>query len=155
MTDEARGINIRNLSVRSVAAGDDYPALARFRREEDHNVYTYEYDNHDDLLAERIEVAVAVIDDVFARRDPGWRGGRIHAREEGEGDEVDELPPTEAVDVRRLEVSYGAESLELVPVSRTPGEEWIVYGFATERDSATLVTIEVPSDRDVLDDDDL
>jgi hypothetical protein len=55
-----------------------------FRREGDHNVYTYECEN-DTCAPEVTRTLIEVHRDVdeFANRDPNWRGGRIHAGAEG------------------------------------------------------------------------
>ena len=73
-------INVRNLSVKCGNC-DTYQTLAAFRRRGDGwNVYTYECENDVcDPAVTRTLVEVPEDLDEFARRDTGWRGGRIHA----------------------------------------------------------------------------
>ncbi|HKH47734.1 MAG TPA: hypothetical protein VKM72_24005 [Thermoanaerobaculia bacterium] len=76
MADE---INIRNISVKCGHC-NTYQTLSGYSRRDDWNVYTYECENDTcdaDVTRTLIEVPADL--DVFARRDPGWRGGRKHA----------------------------------------------------------------------------
>lgn len=72
-------INIRNLSVKCGHC-NTYQTLAHFHREEDWNVYTYECENETcDPAGTRTYLEVPADLDEFARRDPGWHGGQVHA----------------------------------------------------------------------------
>jgi len=74
-------INIRNLSIKCGNC-DTYQTLSGFRRddERDLNVYTYECENDVcDPAVTRTYLEVPVDLDEFANRDPGWRGGKVHA----------------------------------------------------------------------------
>jgi len=73
-------INIRNLSVKCGHC-DTHQTLAAFaRRGDGWNVYTYECENEVcDPAMTRTLVEVPEDLDEFARRDTGWRGGKIHA----------------------------------------------------------------------------
>ena len=73
-------INVRNLSVKCGHC-DTYQTLAAFaRRGDGWNVYTYECENEVcDPAVTRTLIEVPEDLDEFARRDSGWRGGRIHA----------------------------------------------------------------------------
>lgn len=78
----ASPINIRNLSVKCGRCGQ-YQVLAAFRQvDEEWNQYVYECEwppCDDDPAASRTLVEVPSDLDEFARRDPGWHGGRVHA----------------------------------------------------------------------------
>lgn len=79
-------INIRNISIKCGHCGT-YQTLTAFSRREEWNVYTYECENEvcdPDVTRTLLEVPEDL--DEFARRDPGWRGGRRHAGAEGSGD---------------------------------------------------------------------
>lgn len=73
-------INIRNVSVKCGQC-DTYQTLAAFgRRGDGWNVYTYECENEIcDPATTRTLIEVPEDLDEFARRDTGWRGGKIHA----------------------------------------------------------------------------
>jgi hypothetical protein len=76
MADE---INIRNISVKCGHC-NTYQTLSAFSRRDDWNVYTYECENgicDPDITRTFIEVPQDL--DVFARRDPEWKGGKKHA----------------------------------------------------------------------------
>ncbi len=76
MADE---INIRNISVKCGHC-NAYQTLSGFARRDDWNVYTYECENGIcDANMTRTFIEVPAHLDVFARRDPEWRGGRKHA----------------------------------------------------------------------------
>lgn len=81
-------INIRNISIKCGHCGT-YQTLTAYSRREEWNVYTYECENQvcdPEMTRTLVEVPAEL--DEFARRDPGWRGGRRHAGAEdgGEGD---------------------------------------------------------------------
>ena len=89
MTDDALDpsrpgmVNIRDISVKCGNCGT-YQTLAAFSRRQGWNVYTYECENElCDPAVTRTLVEVPEEIDAFARRDPGWRGGRIHGGGEG------------------------------------------------------------------------
>jgi hypothetical protein len=85
MADE---INIRNISVKCGHC-NTYQTLSSFSRRGDWNVYTYECENGVcDPAVTRTLIEVPRELDVFARRDPEWRGGGKHG-EEGDGNPVD------------------------------------------------------------------
>ena len=72
-------INIRNLSIRCGNC-DTYQTLSAYSRREDWNVYTYECENDVcDPAVTRTLLEVPAELDRFARRDPGWKGGKRHA----------------------------------------------------------------------------
>ena len=72
-------IHIRNLSIKCGHC-HTYQTLCSFSRNEEWNVYTYECENDIcDPETTRTLVEVPAELDEFARRDPGWRGGRKHA----------------------------------------------------------------------------
>lgn len=73
-------INIRNLSIKCGHC-DTYQTLSAFAvRDDEWNVYTYECENEIcDPQVTRTYLEVPADLDEFARRDPGWRGGKIHA----------------------------------------------------------------------------
>jgi len=76
-------INIRNLSIKCGRC-QQYQTLCHYQPGEEWNVYTYECENDTcDRETTRTLVEVPVELDEFARRDPGWRGGKRHA---GAGD---------------------------------------------------------------------
>lgn len=75
----AEEINIRNISVKCGHC-NTYQTLCGFARRDDWNVYTYECENGIcDANMTRTLIEVPAHLDVFARRDPEWRGGRKHA----------------------------------------------------------------------------
>lgn len=77
-------IDIRNLSVKCGHC-ETYQTLAAFSRQQDWNVYTYLCENDicdPEMTKTLVEVPADL--DVFARRDPGWRGGKRHAGGEAE-----------------------------------------------------------------------
>ena len=81
-------IDIRNISVKCGHC-NTYQTLTHFGRRDDWNVYTYECENDTcDPAITRTLVEVPRVMDVFARRDPAWRGGGKHGAE-GDGDPVD------------------------------------------------------------------
>jgi hypothetical protein len=85
MADE---INIRNISVKCGHC-NTYQTLSAFSRREGWNVYTYECENDVcDPAVTRTLIEVPREMDVFARRDPEWRGGGKHGAE-GDGNPVD------------------------------------------------------------------
>jgi hypothetical protein len=72
-------INIRNLSIKCGSCSR-YQTLAKYDRQGDWNVYTYECeDGTCDPNVTRTLVEVPAALDEFANRDPGWRGGKRHA----------------------------------------------------------------------------
>lgn len=77
---EKPSINIRNLSIKCGHCST-YQTLAAYAPGENGwNVYTYECENDvcdPDMTRTLLEVPEEF--DAFARRDPTWRGGRIHA----------------------------------------------------------------------------
>jgi len=77
---EHSSINIRNLSIKCGNC-DTYQTLSHFARgREGWNVYTYECENEIcDPAVTRTYLEVPADLDEFARRDPGWRGGKRHA----------------------------------------------------------------------------
>jgi hypothetical protein len=81
-------IDIRNISV-LCGHCNTYQTLTSFRRREGWNVYVYECENDicdPDRSRTLIEVPREL--DVFARRDPGWRGGGKHGAQ-GDGNPQD------------------------------------------------------------------
>lgn len=69
-------INIRNLSIKCGHC-DTYQTLVGYARRDEWNVYTYECENTIcDRAVTRTLLEVPVELDEFARRDPGWRGGK-------------------------------------------------------------------------------
>ncbi len=89
MTDDALDpsrpgmVNIRDISIKCGNCGT-YQTLAAYSRRQGWNVYTYECENDVcDPAVTRTLVEVPEEIDAFARRDPGWRGGRIHGGGEG------------------------------------------------------------------------
>ena len=76
---EHNPVNIRNISIKCGHCGT-YQTLMSYSRHDDWNVYTYECENQVcDPAVTRTLVEVPAELDEFARRDPSWRGGRIHA----------------------------------------------------------------------------
>lgn len=76
-------INIRNLSVKCGHC-NTYQTLCTFEPGGDWNVYTYECENDIcDPEKSRTVLEVPTDLDEFARRDPNWRGGKIHAGAHG------------------------------------------------------------------------
>ncbi len=81
-------IDIRNLSV-MCGHCNTYQTLTAFRRREDWNVYVYECENDVcDTEKSRTLIEVPRHLDVFARRDPAWRGGGKHGAQ-GDGNPQD------------------------------------------------------------------
>jgi hypothetical protein len=75
---EVEMINIRNLSIRCGNC-DTYQTLSAFARRDEWNVYTYECENDVcDPAITRTLLEVPAELDRFARRDPGWKGGKRH-----------------------------------------------------------------------------
>lgn len=71
-------INIRNISIKCGNC-NTYQTLSAYDRREEWNVYTYECENATcDPAVTRTYIEVPAELDVFARRDPGWRGGGRH-----------------------------------------------------------------------------
>lgn len=71
-------INIRDISIKCGNC-DTYQTLSGYVRRGEMNVYTYECENGAcDPAVTRTLVEVPAELDSFARRDPEWRGGRIH-----------------------------------------------------------------------------
>ena len=71
-------VNIRNLSIKCGNC-DHYQTLSGFAQREEWNVYTYECENDlCDPTVTRTLLEVPAELDEFARRDPGWKGGRRH-----------------------------------------------------------------------------
>ena len=84
MDDQLSMINIRNISIKCGVC-DTYQTLSGFRRQGECNVYSYECENQScEPGATRTLVEVPVELDEFARRDPGWRGGKKHSRHESD-----------------------------------------------------------------------
>jgi hypothetical protein len=75
-------VDLRNFSIKCGRCGA-YQSLIRFRRLDEHwNEYTYECDTEpcvSDEHRSRTLLEIPVDLDLFARRDPAWRGGKIHA----------------------------------------------------------------------------
>jgi hypothetical protein len=72
-------INIRDLSIKCGRCRQ-YQTLASFERRGEWNVYSYECeDGACDPAMTRTLVEVPAALDVFANRDPAWRGGKRHA----------------------------------------------------------------------------
>jgi len=82
-------IDIRNISIKCGHC-NTYQTLCSYARKDDEwNVYTYECENgvcDPSLTRTLLEVPRHL--DVFARRDPEWRGGGKHG-EEGTGEPED------------------------------------------------------------------
>ena len=82
-------IDIRNISIKCGHC-NTYQTLSAFERKDDEwNVYTYECENgvcDPDMTRTLLEVPRHL--DVFARRDPEWRGGGKHG-EMGTGEAED------------------------------------------------------------------
>jgi hypothetical protein len=77
-------INIRNLSIKCGNC-NTYQTLVSFSRRDEWNVYTFECENGScDPNVTRTLLEVPRGMDVFARRDPEWRGGGRHG-EMGDG----------------------------------------------------------------------
>lgn len=78
-------VNIRNFSVKCGRCGQ-YQTLMTYEPGDDWNVYTYECETEPcaaDAEGSRTLLEVPADLDEFARRDPGWRGGKRHAGAEG------------------------------------------------------------------------
>jgi len=72
-------IDLRQLSIR-FGNCDAYQTLTAYARRDEWNVYTYECENATcDPAVTRTFLEIPVELDEFARRDPSWRGGKIHA----------------------------------------------------------------------------
>ncbi|MEM1205381.1 MAG: hypothetical protein AAGN66_19285 [Acidobacteriota bacterium] len=87
MSKKAGMINIRNLSVKCGRCGQ-YQVLTSYQPDQpdDHgdlwNIYTYECDwppCEDDVAVSRTLLEIPADLDEFARRDPKWHGGKVHA----------------------------------------------------------------------------
>ena len=77
-------INIRNLSIKCGHCNTYQTLSAYHPAENGWNVYTYECENDIcDPEVTRTLLEVPADLDEFARRDPGWRGGKKHAGAEG------------------------------------------------------------------------
>ena len=82
-------VDIRNISIKCGHC-NTYQTLSAYSRQGDWNVYTYECENDVcDPNVTRTLLEVPQHLDVFARRDPEWRGGGKHG-EEGTGEEGEE-----------------------------------------------------------------
>ncbi len=78
MSRAVDSIDIRNLSIKCGSC-EEYQTLCSFSRREEWNVYTYECENGEcDPEVTRTLLEVPRHLDVFARRDPEWRGGGRH-----------------------------------------------------------------------------
>lgn len=76
---QVHAIDLRNLSIKCGHC-DTYQTLIHYRPAGDWNVYTYECENDVcDPEVTRTYLEVPADLDVFARRDPGWHGGAVHA----------------------------------------------------------------------------
>ncbi|MDA8020201.1 MAG: hypothetical protein MPN21_22415 [Thermoanaerobaculia bacterium] len=75
-------VDIRNFSVKCAYCGS-YQVIVRFRNlDEDWNEYTYECDQPPcsaEVERTRTVLEIPTALDVFARRDPTWHGGKVHA----------------------------------------------------------------------------
>ena len=72
-------IDLRDLSVKCGRC-DEYQTLSGFEPRGEWHVYTYECDNgRCDPAATRTLIEVPAALDVFAQRDPEWRGGQRFA----------------------------------------------------------------------------
>lgn len=84
---ERSTINIRDLSIKCGQC-QTYQTLVHFQRQGEWNVYTYVCENEvcdPDVTKTLLEVPAEL--DEFARRDPGWHGGRPHAGGEERAEE--------------------------------------------------------------------
>ena len=71
-------IDLRQFSIKCGNC-NTYQTLSGFARRDEWNVYTYECENdHCDPNVTRTYLEIPRELDAFARRDPEWRGGRIH-----------------------------------------------------------------------------
>lgn len=81
-------VNIRNFSVKCGHCGN-YQVIVGFRSlDEEWNEYVYECDEppcSEDVSRSRTVLEIPVDLDEYARRDPTWRGGKIHAGAEPGG----------------------------------------------------------------------
>ena len=79
-------VNIRNFSIKCGYCGE-YQTIITFRRiDEDWNEYTYVCDS--DLCRQETDRSKTLLEipsdlDEYARRDPGWHGGKKHAGADG------------------------------------------------------------------------
>lgn len=72
-------VNIRNLSIKCGNC-DTYQTLSHFQPRDEWHVYTFECENDVcDPAVTRTYIEVPAELDEFAHRDPGWRGGKVHA----------------------------------------------------------------------------
>ena len=79
MSTEHNSINIRNISIKCGHC-NTYQTLSAYAHREGWNIYTYECENDVcDPQITRTLVEVPEDLDEFARRDPGWHGGKRHA----------------------------------------------------------------------------
>ena len=95
--DEAQGhteglspVNIRNFSVKCGYCGN-YQVIVGFRQIDDEwNEYVYECDQPPcmgDIERSRTVLEIPSALDEYARRDPTWHGGEVHAGEKYESEE--------------------------------------------------------------------
>ena len=82
LTEGLSPVNIRNFSVKCASCGN-YQVIVGFRQiDEDWNEYTYECDQppcSSEVERSRTVLEIPSALDEYARRDPTWRGGEIHA----------------------------------------------------------------------------
>lgn len=87
-TEGLSPVNIRNFSVKCGYCGN-YQVIVRFRQvDEDWNEYVYECDEppcSSDVERSRTVLEIPAALDEYARRDPTWHGGKIHAGAQHEG----------------------------------------------------------------------
>jgi hypothetical protein len=77
-------IDLRQFSIKCGNC-NTYQTLSGFARRDEWNVYTYECENDQcDPNVTRTYLEIPRELDAFARRDPDWRGGRIHGGAEPE-----------------------------------------------------------------------
>jgi len=77
-------IDLRQFSIKCGHC-ETYQTLVGYAPRGDWNVYTYECENDTcDAAVTRTLVEIPRELDEFARRDPDWRGGKIHAGAEPE-----------------------------------------------------------------------
>lgn len=96
-TDGLSPVNIRNFSVKCGHCGN-YQVIVRFRPiDEDWNEYVYECDQSPcagDVERSRTVLEIPSDLDEYARRNPTWHGGKVHAGAEhrgaGDPDSADE-----------------------------------------------------------------
>lgn len=80
--DASQAVDIRNFSVKCGRCGE-YQTIVRFRAlDAEWNEYVYECESppcSGDPSSTRTLLEVPTAFDVFARRDPTWHGGEVHA----------------------------------------------------------------------------